>query len=134
MHSHLGGQSNTELFQELMCTKQSDSETPQQFMYHVIGLKQRILLASKYADTEVKYNANRVQDIFLHTVYQGLGHKHKDICLELTPLLLGGNVTDEVILKQMMKITNVENERQRHLGRTAQQRHINVHSTQLTEQ
>lgn len=27
LHSHLGEQSNTELFQELMCTKQKDSET-----------------------------------------------------------------------------------------------------------
>ncbi|KAK2852490.1 hypothetical protein Q7C36_007691 [Tachysurus vachellii] len=38
LHSHLGEQSNTELFQELMCTKQKDNETPQQFLYRVIGL------------------------------------------------------------------------------------------------
>lgn len=35
------------------------------------------------------------------------------------------------ILKQMMKITNTENERQRRLGAVAQQKHVNLHSTQL---
>jgi len=78
LHSHLGEQSNTELFQELMCTKQRDNETPQQFLYRVIGLKQKIMLASKHADADVKYSASTVQDVFLHTVYQGLGHKHDD--------------------------------------------------------
>lgn len=71
--SHLGEQSNTELFQELTCTKQKDNETPQQFLYRVIGLKQKILLASKHPDTDVKYNASTVHDVFLHAVYQGVG-------------------------------------------------------------
>lgn len=71
LHSHLGEQNNMELFQELMCTKQKDNQTPQQFLYRVIGLKQKILSASKYADADVKYNESTVQDIFLHTVYQG---------------------------------------------------------------
>ena len=131
LQSHLGVRSNTELFQELTCTKQNDNETPQQFLYRVIGLKQKILFASKYADTEVKYNANTVQDIFLHTIYQGLGHKHDDIRRELKPLLSDSNASDEMILKQLMKITNTEDERQRRLGANARQKHINVHSTQL---
>lgn len=94
LHSHLGEQSNMELFQELMCTKQKDNETPQQFLYRVIGLKQKILLASKHANTDVKYSANTVQDIFLHSVYQGLGHKHDDVRRELKPLLADTNITD----------------------------------------
>lgn len=131
LQSHLGGRSNTELFQELMCTKQNDNETPQQFLYRVIGLKQKILFASKYADTEVKYNVNTVQDIFLHTIYQGLSHKHNDIRRELKPLLSDSSVSDETILKQMMKITNTENERQRRLGPVVKQKQVSVHSTEL---
>lgn len=131
LQSHLGGRSNTELFQELMCTKQNDSETPQQFLYRVIGLKQKILFASKYADTEVKYNANTVQDIFLHAIYQGLSHKHNDIRRELKPFLSDSSVTDETILKQMMKMTNTENERQRRLGSVVKQKQVSVHSTGL---
>ncbi|KAI2644879.1 Reticulocalbin-3 [Labeo rohita] len=91
LQSHLGGRSNTELFQELMCTKQNDSETPQQFLYRILGLKQKILFASKYADSEVKYNPTTVQDMFLHTIYQGLTHKHDDIRRELKPLLSDSN-------------------------------------------
>lgn len=127
LQSHLGGRSNTELFQELMCTKQNDSETPQQFLYRIIGLKQKILFASKYADSEVKYNPTTVQDMFLHTIYQGLTHKHDDIRRELKPLLSDSNVSDEMILKQIMKITNAENERQRRLGTVVRQKAVNVH-------
>ncbi|KAJ8008316.1 hypothetical protein DPEC_G00103570 [Dallia pectoralis] len=130
LHSHLGDQSNTELFQELMCTKQRDNETPQQFLYRVIGLKQKIMLASKHADTDVKYNASTVQDVFLHTVYQGLGHKHDDVRRELKPLLVDTRVSDEAILKQMKKIMCDESERQRRLGPNTRQRLTNVHSAQ----
>lgn len=130
LHSHLGEQSNTELFQELMCTKQKDNETPQQFLYRVIGLKQKIMLASKHADTDVKYNASTVQDVFLHTVYQGLGHKHDDVRRELKPLLVDPRVSDELILKQTKKVMCDESERQRRLGPATRQRLTNVHSAQ----
>lgn len=130
LHSHLGEQSNTELFQELMCTKQKDNETPQQFLYRVIGLKQKIILASKHANTDVKYSASTVQDVFLHTVYQGLGHKHEDVRRELKPLLVDTRVSDEAILKQMKKIMSDESERQRRLGTATRQRLTNVHSAQ----
>ena len=79
LQTHLKEKNSTELFQELMCTKQDENETPQQFLYRVIGLKQRILFTSKLADTDIKYSAATVQDVFLHTVYQGFGHKHTDI-------------------------------------------------------
>jgi len=131
LHSHLGEQSNMELFQDLMCTKQKDNETPQQFLYRAIGLKQKILLASKHADTDVKYNANTVQDVFLHTVYQGLGHRHADIRRELKPLLADPGVTDEAILKQMKRVMSDESERQRRLGPFTRQRPTNVHSAQV---
>ena len=131
LHSHLGEQSNTELFQELMCTKQKDSETPQQFLYRVIGLKQKILLASKHTDSDVRYNASTVQDVFLHTVYQGLAHKHDDIRRELKPLLVDSSVSDEVILKHMKKVMSDESERQRRLGPVSRQKATNVHSAEV---
>lgn len=131
LHSHLGEQSNMELFQELMCTKQKDNETPQQFLYRVIGLKQKILLASKHADTDVKYNESTVQDIFLHTVYQGFAHKYDHVRRELKPLLADTNVTDEAILKQTNRTMKDENERQRRLGPTIRHKPTNVHSAQV---
>ncbi|KAG7515787.1 hypothetical protein JOB18_016028, partial [Solea senegalensis] len=100
LQTHLREKNSTELFQELMCTKQDENETPQQFLYRVIGLKQRILFTSKLADTDIKYSAATIQDVFLHTVYQGFGHKHTDIRRELKPLLSSSGVTDEIILRQ----------------------------------
>ncbi len=116
LQSHLGDRSSTELFQELMCTKQSDHETPQQFLYRVMGLKQKILFAARQADSDRKYSAVTVQDVFLHTVYQGLSHRCKDIRSELKPLLADSSVTDDAILRHVMKVTSDENERLRRLG------------------
>lgn len=39
LQTHLREKNRTELFQELMCTKQDDNETAQQFLYCVIGIK-----------------------------------------------------------------------------------------------
>lgn len=52
LQSHLGDRNSTELFQELMCTKQSEHETPQQFLYRIMGLKQKYsLLQNKLTQT-----------------------------------------------------------------------------------
>lgn len=99
LQSHLGERNSTELFQELMCTRQNEHETPQQFLYRVIGLKQRILFSSKQSEAEMKYSSDTIQGVFLHTVYQGIGHKHNDIHRELKPLLSNHTVMDETILK-----------------------------------
>lgn len=66
---HLSEKNTTELFQELMCARQDEQETPQQFLYRVIGLKQPILFSSKLPDAGIKYSAATVQDVFLHTVH-----------------------------------------------------------------
>lgn len=131
LHSHLGEQSSMELFQELMCTRQKDSETPQQFLYRVIGLKQKILLASKQADAGVKYNESTVRDVFLHTIYQGFTHRYDNIRGELKPLLADANVTDEAILKQTNRTMRDENERHRRLGVATRYKPTGVQSAQV---
>ncbi|XP_028290530.1 uncharacterized protein LOC114454337 [Gouania willdenowi] len=131
LQSHLREKNSTELFQELMCTRQDDNETPQQFLYCVIGLKRRILFPSKLTDTDIKYSAATVQDVFLHTVYQGFGHKHTDIRRELKHLLSSSGVTDEMIPRQVMKTTSEENERMKRLGSSRRQNVTNAHSAQL---
>lgn len=113
-----------------MCTKQEESETPQQFLYRVIGLKQQILFTSKLGDADIKYSPTTVQDVFLHTVYKGFGHKHIDIHRELKTLLSKSGVTNEMILRNVMKIMSEQNERIKRLGPS--RRHIvtNAHSVQ----
>lgn len=127
LQSHLGERNSTELFQELICAKQKENETTQQFLYRVIGLKQRILFESKKSDTEIKYTPETVQGVFLHTVYQGIGHKDNDIRRELKPLLADQSVTDEIILKHVMKVTSEECERQRRLGSSHRTKQVSAH-------
>ncbi|KAI5613075.1 hypothetical protein C0J50_11435 [Silurus asotus] len=131
LQSHLGNKSSTELFQELMCAKQMETETPQQFLYRAIGLKQKILFAVKQSNTDVRYSPATIQDVFLHTVYQGLGHRYKDVRSELKPLLADHNITDEAIVRNVMKITNDENERARRLGQITRPKQSNASSAQL---
>lgn len=131
LQSHLGEKSSTELFQELMCAKQMETETPQQFLYRVIGLKQKILFAIKQSNTDVRYSPATIQDVFLHTVYQGLGHKYKDVRSELKPLLADHSITDEAIVRNVMKITNDENERARRLGPITRPKQSHANSAQL---
>lgn len=116
LQSHLADKSSTELFQELICAKQMETETPQQFLYRVIGLKQKILFAIKQSNTDVSYSPATIQDVFLYTVYQGLENRYKDVRSELKPLLADHSITDEAIVRNVMKITNDENERAQRLG------------------
>ncbi|KAL3995790.1 scotin [Sarotherodon galilaeus] len=127
LQAHLREKNSTELFQE---TRQDESETPQQFLYRVIGLKQRVLFTSKMSDAGIKYSAATVQDVFLHSVYQGLGYKHSDIRRELKPLLSSGEVSDETILRHIMRITSEESERQKRIGSSRRQNTTSAHSAQ----
>lgn len=132
LRSHLGDRNSPELLQELMYSKQSDSETPQQFLYRVIGLKQKVLFASKQADNDIKYSPETIQGVFLQRVYQGLGHKHSDIWQGLKPILSDlVLVSDEAILRHVTKITTDEGEQQRRFSVATRPRQMVAHSAQL---
>ncbi len=45
LRSHIRDKNVTELFQELTSARQNDKESPQQFLYRIMGLKQRVLLS-----------------------------------------------------------------------------------------
>ncbi|XP_030606237.1 uncharacterized protein LOC115794735 [Archocentrus centrarchus] len=133
LRSHLGEKASTELFQELMCAKQNDQETPQQFLYRMIGLKQKILFQSKQASTDIRYDRRTIQGVFLHSIYQGLCAKHTDIRQQLRPLLSNSEVADEEILSQVTKMMSDENEHQRRLGHAPRQKTTHAHSIQVEE-
>ncbi|KAL2092809.1 hypothetical protein ACEWY4_012607 [Coilia grayii] len=130
LRSHLCEKASTELFQELMCAKQNDQEFPQQFLYRMIGLKQKILFQSRQASADIRYDPRTIQEVFLHTIYQGLGSKHSEIRQRLRPFLSNSHVTDEEILCHVMKMINDENEHQRRLGQGPRQKTAHAHSVQ----
>ena len=131
IQSHLSERNSTELFQELMSTRQHDHETPQQFLYRAIGLKQKVLFASRHVNADIEYDPRNVQTVFLRTIHQGLSPKYSEMRTELRPLLADPSVSDEMLLKQVIKVMTEENERQRRLGHTTRQKGTAVRSAQV---
>lgn len=128
LQSHLGEKSSTEFFQDLMCAKQHENETPQQFLYRMIGLKQKILFSLKQADSVVKYDMSTIQCIFLNTICQGIGEKYESVRRDLKTLLSDPSVTDEALLRQVIRTTTEESERKRRLGRSSAQKVTQAHA------
>uniref|UniRef100_A0A3B1J7S5 ribonuclease H n=1 Tax=Astyanax mexicanus TaxID=7994 RepID=A0A3B1J7S5_ASTMX len=131
LQSHLGEKSSTELFQELMSTRQYEHETPQQFLYRLIGLKQKVMFVSKQANTDIEYEPQNIQNVFLRTIYQGIAPKYSDVRNELKPLLSDPTVSDEILLRRIIKAMSDESERQRRLGQTPRQKVTIARSAQL---
>ena len=134
LRSHMGERDTTELFQELITARQLENETPQQFLYRMMGLKQRVTITSRQADAEIKYEAHTVQNVFLHTIYQGLSDKHDDIRRELKPLLSDPSVTDEAILRQVIKTTSEVSERRRRLGHSTRSKTTYAQSGEVSSE
>ncbi|CAL9692527.1 unnamed protein product [Knipowitschia caucasica] len=134
LRSHLGEKATTEMFQELMCARQTEQESPQQFLYRMIGLKQKLMFQSKQANTDISYDPRTVQEVFLHTIYQGLGVKYADLRRRLRPLTSNKSVTDEEILSEVTKIISDENEHQRRLGQVTRQKTPQAQSAAIETQ
>lgn len=92
----------------------------------MIGLKQKILFQSKQANTDIHYDPKTIQQVFLHSIYQGLGSKQ-----QLRPLITNSHISDEEIVSQVMKIINSENEHQRRLGNVSRQKETHTNSVRV---
>lgn len=132
LKSHMRERSSTELFQELSNAKQHDKETPQQFVYRLMGLKQKIISASQHG-SEFNYDKRLVQGVFLHTLYQGLNEKNGNIRSDIKPHNSDLTVTDDFILEQVTKSANEEAERQKRLSTVYKHKLLTVSSSQSQE-
>lgn len=126
---HLREKSSTELFQELSNAKQQDKETPQQFLYKLMGLKQRVLIASKNS-SGFNYDSQLVQGVFLHSLYQGINEKYSYVRQDLKPHISDPNVTDDSILELITKAVSEDAERQSRFGVTHKQKTVHINATQ----
>lgn len=130
LRSHLRDKSSTELFQELSNTRQQDKETAQQFVYRIMGLKQRVLFASQQSGAELSYDKKLVQGVFLHTLYQGLNEKNSNIRHDIKPYISDLQVTDDFILEQITKSASEESERLKRLGPSTRPKPVTISSAQ----
>lgn len=129
MKTHLREKTSTELFQELSNAKQYDKETPQQFMYRLMGLKQRVLIASKNS-CGFHYDNQLVQGVFLHSLYQGINEKCSYVRRDLKPHISDLSVTDDSILEMIRKAVSEDTERQIRLGQNQKPKPVNANAAQ----
>lgn len=134
LRSHIRDKNATELFQELTSARQNDKESPQQFLYRIMGLKQRLLFESQQPGVGFSYNKELIQGTFLHTLYQGLNEKNSHVRHDLKAFLSDLKVSDDLLLEQITKSTAEEEGRVKRLGALSKHRpvanivHIAQHS------
>lgn len=133
LRAHLRDKSSAELFQELSNAKQQERENPQQFMYRLMGLKQRVLFASRQSSSEFQYDNKLVNGVFLHSLYQGISEKYAYVRRDVKPLISNPNVTDDVILEIITQSISEEVGRQTRLGHTYKTKTVTVNTTQQGE-
>ena len=130
LRTHIRDKSSRELLQELSNTKQQDRETPQQFVYRIMALRERVLLAAEQNDIDFSYDKKLVQGVFLHTLYQGLSEKNNNIRHDLKPYLAIPQVSDETILEQITRLTSEEAERAKRFLSSTKGRPVTVSAAQ----
>lgn len=133
LRSHIRDKNVTELFQELASARQSDKESPQQFLYRIMGLKQRVLFESQQPGVGFSYNKELVQGTFLHTLYQGLNERNGHVRHDLKTFLSDMQVSDDLLLEQITKSTTEEEGRLKRLGSVGRHRPVTVNAAQHSQ-
>jgi len=110
LRSHYHEKSATELYQHLTTATQQPSEDPQSFLMRALTIRQKIMFASKEADSGITYDSASVQRLFLHAVETGL--KEETIRAKIRPALSKQDVTDEELIESMFLAVSAETERQ----------------------
>ena len=98
----------TELYQKLSNIVQEPRETPQDFVFRSLDLRQKILFASKEC-SEMKYDETLVRNMTRHAILTGL--KDDNIRQGFEPTLLREHVTDEEMINVLNTITSRDQER-----------------------
>lgn len=131
LRSHYQEKGATELYKQLTAEAQNGKETPQNFLFRVLDLRQKILFASQEAESGLRYDPILVQNMFLHSVLTGL--QNDNIRNDMKPYLQQADVNDEVLLEKLNIACMTETERQNKRREIPPQRSVGVHSAQCTE-
>ena len=99
----------TEHYQELCTISQGNKESPQDFLFRALSLKQKILFASK-EDPTLGYDPKLVEGQFKHACLTGMANDM--IRLEFRELL-GHSVSDEKLIEGLNAITRRQAEVER---------------------
>ena len=122
--------SSSELYQDLNNEFQKDSEEPQKFVLRAMELREKILQASS-AEGSVRFDAQSVRDLFLHTVRTGL--KDDAVKSQVEALVRRGATTpDEELIRELNLVASEEAERKLKRGDT-KKKSVTINETNVND-
>ena len=129
LRSHYQEKAATELYHQLSSAAQGPKETAQDFLIRLLDLRQKVLFASKEADSGLQYDPALVHGMFLHSLLTGF--QSDNIKVEMKPFLQDSTLSDEELFEKLNASVNSETERQQKLG---SQSKTKLNSAQLQDQ
>ena len=121
----------TELYQQLSTLTQENKETPQDFLFRALDLRQRVIFASKEkTGSAIIYDDKLVKNMTLHALSTGM--KDENIRHSFESTLSKKDVSDEELISALNTITAREQERHTKLDKKGGKVNI-VESTAETE-
>ena len=114
IRAHYQEKNRSELYAELANLAQISTEEPQTFLIRALNLREKIIYASKEANTKLKYDPEHVQSMFLHTIETGL--ISNTLRGRIRPLLQNVAISDEELISQLILAVTEEAERSKKLA------------------
>lgn len=114
LKGHYREDDTSDLYQKLINISQDPKESPQDFLFRAIELKDRLLYVCNGKEAE-HYGAELVKKKFLRSVCTGL--LNDNIKFQIKPLLDNPDVTDETLIERLNEAANLETERLNKLKR-----------------
>ena len=99
LRSHYCEKSASEVYHKLTNIVQEANESPLTFLMRALKLRQQVLLASQERDSQIRYDQNLVQSVFVNAVETGLSDEA--IRTRMRPFLQTPNITDEALIKEI---------------------------------
>ena len=109
IRAHYQEKNSSELYAELANLAQISTEEPQIFLIRAQNLREKIIHASKEANTKFKYDPEHVQSMFLYTTETGL--IINNLRGRIRPLLQNVAISDEELISRLNLAVTEEVER-----------------------
>lgn len=108
---HFHEKDATALYKDLINLTQNQSETNEEFLMRSLDLCQKVMFASKEAESGVQYDAALVGSMMRQSVLTGLCNQN--VKMEVRSVFLDPSSTDEALMEAIFKASQLEAERMR---------------------
>jgi len=106
LKGHYKEESSTDLYNRLINITQGSRESPRNFLFRAIELKERLLAAAREPDGEEQYSPDLIQRRFLRALGTRLSNDH--IKYQLKTCLDDPTITDEILITSMNEAASLE--------------------------